>query len=91
MIDRGYFFDRNILSADKNLYWTAIVFFIGLLLLGAIWWKALMVAAVAFICWYLTYGRQLIIGVGLFVLFLGFAVWLGLIMPPAQWSHSPVG
>jgi hypothetical protein len=70
---------------DKNLYWTAFIFFLGLVLLGVTWWKALIVAAIAAACWFLTYGRNIVIGVGLLVLLLGLGSWIGLLPPPSQW------
>jgi hypothetical protein len=75
------------LPMDKNLYWTGLIYFSGLLLLGVPWWKALTVAAVAFICWYLTYGRRIIIGIGLCIFILGSGNWLGLVPAPSQWGQ----
>jgi hypothetical protein len=71
--------DRDI---DKNLYWTAIVFFVGLILLGVHWWQALIVALIAAICWYLTYGRKIVVGMGLIILIIGLANWTGLLPEP---------
>jgi hypothetical protein len=75
------------LEADKNLYWTGFIYTIGLLLLGVVWWKALIVAGVAAISWYLTYGRRIIISIGLILLFFGLGSWTGLIPPPVQWGQ----
>jgi len=72
---------------DKNLYWTALIYFVGLLLLGIVWWKAAIIAIVASACWFLTYGRRIITGVGLAILFLGLGNWIGLIPAPSEWAQ----
>lgn len=72
---------------DKNLYWTALIYFFGLLLLGIVWWKAVAVTIVASVCWFLTYGRQMIIGVGLAILILGLGNWIGLLPTPSEWGQ----
>jgi hypothetical protein len=74
-------------DVDKNLFWTAIVFFVGLVLLGVHWWQALTVGVFAAICWYLTYGRRIVSTLGLCVLILGFGNWIGLIPELAFWPR----
>ena len=74
-------------ALDDNLYWTSLCYFVGVLLLGVIWWKALIVAAAAFACWYLHYGRRVVGGIGVVVLFAGLGVWIGVIPPPSQWGQ----
>ena len=39
------------------------LYFIGLYLLQAAWWKALIVAVAVMISWYLTYGRRITVSV----------------------------
>jgi hypothetical protein len=70
---------------DKNLYWTAIVYFVGLCLLHVEWWQALLVAFVMGISWYLTYSRRIVGIVGMALLLFGFAAWLGLAPQPYDW------
>ena len=60
---------------DKNLVWTGIIYFVGLFLLGVIWWKALIVGIVAAICWYLNYGRRSVLALGMVALCLGLGIW----------------
>lgn len=72
---------------DKNLYWTGIIYFGGLLLLGVIWWKALIIALIAAICWFLTYGRRIIVTVGLSLFLVGLANWAGLVPAPSEWGQ----
>lgn len=76
----------NEYRIDKNLYWTGLVFFVGLVLLGSSWWKALIVALAMAAAWYLTYSRRLVGLVGMIVLTAGFAQWLGLL--PAGWNEA---
>ena len=70
---------------DKNLYWTAIVYFAGLCLLHVAWWQALIVACVMGISWYLTNSRRVVATVGTAVLLFGLAAWLGLAPQPSDW------
>ncbi len=70
---------------DDRLYWISLSYFVGVLLLGAICWKALIVAAVAFAFWYLHYSRLVVGAIGLVILFAGFGVWAALIPPPSEW------
>ena len=72
---------------DKNLYWTGFIYLVGCLLLGVLWWKAAIIAVVALICWYLTYGRRIIVGVGLSLIILGMANWTGLLPEPSKWEQ----
>ncbi len=72
---------------DKNLIWTAIIYFAGSFSLGIPWWKAAVIAAVALICWYLAYGRRIIIGIGLGLLVLGMGNWAGLVPQPSEWGQ----
>jgi len=72
---------------DTKLYWTGIVYFVGLFLLGVVWWKALIVGIVALICWYLNYSRQIVLGVGMVALCLGLGFWVGLLPTPSQWGE----
>ena len=69
------------LEIDKNLIWTAIIYFAGSFSLGIPWWKAAVIAVVALICWYLTYGRRIIIGIGLAFYSWGWEIGPG-------WCHS---
>jgi hypothetical protein len=64
---------------DKNLYWTAIVYFTGLCAFGVPLWQAGLVATAAFTCWYLSYSRAALAGIGVAVLFAGLGTWVGLI------------
>ena len=57
------------------------------ILAGIPWWKAAVIAAVALICWYLTYGRRIIIGIGLGLLVLGMGNWAGLVPQPSEWGQ----
>ena len=72
---------------DKNLFWTGIIYFIGLYLLQVAWWKALIVAVAMMISWYLTYGRRITVGVGLIVFLLGLSSWSGLLPTSSDLSH----
>lgn len=72
---------------EKKLYWTGIVYFVGLFLLGVVWWKALIVGLVALICWYLTYGRRIVLGVGMVCLLWGLGIWVGLLPAPLRWNE----
>jgi len=74
------------LKTDKNLYWTGFIYVVGLLLLGVTWWKALIIAGVAALSWYLTYGRRIVVSLGLILVFLGLGNWAGLIPAPAHWG-----
>ena len=56
---------------DKSLFWTGIIYFIGLYLLQVASWKALIVAGAMMIRWYLTYGHRITVSVGLVVFLLG--------------------
>lgn len=62
-------------------------YFVGLYLLHMAWWQALIIAAAMAISWFLTYGRLIIIGVGLLVFLLGLGGWSGLIPEPSEWGH----
>jgi hypothetical protein len=70
---------RAALGRIKNLYWTGFVYFIGLCAFGVPWWQAGLVATVAFTCWYLSYCRAALAGIGIVVLFAGLGTWVGLI------------
>lgn len=70
---------------DKNLYWTAIIYFAGLCLLHVAWWQGLIVALMMSISWYLTYSRRLVGTVGTALLLFGLAVWLGFAPNPKGW------
>jgi hypothetical protein len=72
---------------DKNLYWTGIIYFVGLFLLGVIWWKALIVGIVAAICWYLNYSRRSVLALGMVALCLGLGIWVGLLPAVSQWGE----
>lgn len=72
-------------SIDKNLFWTAIIYFVGLCLLHVAWWQALIVAVLMSVSWYLTYSRRLISTIGTALLLFGLAVWLGLVPNPKEW------
>lgn len=73
---------------DKNLYWTSIIYFMGLCLLHVAWWQALIVAFVMGISWYLTYSRRIVGTVGTALLLFGLAAWLGLAPQPSDWPLS---
>ena len=61
----------GVRKCSTNLFWTGIIYFVGLFLLGVIWWKALIVGIVAAICWYLNYGRRSVFALGMVALCLG--------------------
>jgi hypothetical protein len=86
-----------VIAIDKNLYWTGIIYFVGLCLLHATWWQALMVAVAMSVSWYLTYSRRLVGTVGTALLLFGLATWLGIAPAPPDWrawtahaSHEPL-
>jgi hypothetical protein len=70
---------------DKNLYWTAIVYFIGPLMLHALWWEAIIISICMSACWYLSYAQRVVSFFGATILLLGLCVWAGLLPPPNQW------
>jgi hypothetical protein len=71
---------------DMRLYWTGIVYFVGMVLLHVAWWQALIIAATMTACWYLSYSQRVIRAVGVIVLMLGLFTWSGLLPPPSHWS-----
>jgi len=77
--------DPSVESIDKNLYWTAVIYFVGLCLLEIVWWQALLVALAMSFSWYLTYSRRLVGTVGTALLLFGLAAWLGLAPEPSDW------
>jgi hypothetical protein len=72
---------------DKKLFWTGLIYFGGLMLLGVAWWKALIVAAIVSVSWYLTYARQVVGGSGVVILLVGLAVSFGLLPVPSEWRQ----
>ena len=74
--------------ADKGLWWTVILFCLGLSLLGVSPFKSVPISVAAGICWHLNYGKLLVKGLALLVLVLSLAVWIGLLPPTAQWSQA---
>ena len=70
---------------DKNFYWTGIIYFVGLCLLHATWWQALIIAVAMSVSWYLTYSRRVVSAVGTILFLFGFAVWLGIAPKPSDW------
>jgi len=72
---------------DKNLFWTGIVYFVGLYLLHVVWWQALLVGVAMAISWYLTYSRRMVAMVGVLILLLGFGSWVGLVPDLPHWGH----
>ena len=75
------------IAYDKNLYWTGIIFFTGLFLLGIVWWKALVVGALASVSWYLSYARTMVSAVGTGLLLVGLAVWMNILPPASTWME----
>jgi hypothetical protein len=71
---------------DKNIYWTGITYFIGLYAFGLPWWQAGLIALLAMICWYLSFGRTAVAIIGVAILFAGLATWTGLI---PRWHKIP--
>jgi hypothetical protein len=69
-------------AIDKNLFWTAIVFFISPLMLHAAWWQALVLAVAMTVCWFLSYGQRVIRAFGVIMLLWGLLTWLGLLPSP---------
>jgi hypothetical protein len=67
-------------------FWTGIVYFVGLYLQHVAWWRALIVAFAMATCWYLTYGRRIVVSVGLAILLLGMGSWSGLFPEPSDLS-----
>ena len=49
-------------------------------------WRSLSAFGMA-ISQYLTYGRRIVIGVGLRILLLGLGSWSRLVPEPSQWGH----
>jgi len=81
------FLGRRQQMTEKRLYLTAFIYFVGVFLTGVVWWKALIVAAAAALCWYVAYGRRIIIGVGVLIFLLGLVTWAGLVPAPSEWGH----
>jgi hypothetical protein len=75
-------------TVDKNLYWTALIYSTGLMLLGVVWWKALIVAVVMSVSYYLTYSRRVVCILGTGVIAAGLAVWIGLLSQPEEWGQQ---
>ena len=70
---------------DKNLYWTAFVYFVGLLLLHVAWWQALIAALIMSACWFLSYGQRVVRAVGVIAMLVGLFTWFGLLPSPDHW------
>ena len=64
---------------DKSLFWTGIIYSIGLYLLQVASWKALIVAGAMMIRWYLAYGHRITVSVGLVVFLLGLSSLSGML------------
>jgi len=75
-----------MLDFDKKLYWTGIIYFVGLFLLGVTWWQALMVAVAMSLSWFLTYSRRTVGGLGTITFVLGLATWFHFIPDPSHWN-----
>jgi hypothetical protein len=70
---------EDVPIADKNLYWSGLVYAVAALLLGAAWWKAIAVGLFAAICWYLSWGRFALASIGVAAASVGLAEWTGII------------
>ena len=78
------------LTAEEWRYVLAVVcivvYTISLLMMGASWWKAPLIAVMFAMLFLAGWGQRWIARGALMLLVAGSMVWLGLLPPPTQWQ-----
>ena len=67
---------------------TAIIYFAGLVELGAPWWKSFIISILVFVCCHVRLAPRWIMRGGVALAFLASAVWLGALPAPLTWTQS---
>jgi hypothetical protein len=75
------------MSSDIAAKWfNAIVIFVCLMFLGVSAFKAGVVAAIALVCHYLTYGSRWLARAGFALLVVSLLVYIGVLPEPHEWG-----
>ena len=72
-------------SKQMQMWWNALVFFVGLQELGVPLWRSAIVALIVLISTKLVYGTNWLFRAGVVLMFASVAVWLGFLPTPDHW------